>query len=873
MAHSSLLLFVGCLVAFFCVAVVQAACSSDEPSIKPAFDPESPRFLQRKEALAREAAKLSKPKPLWDPYNVTYDGRSLMINGQRKLLISGSIHYPRSSVGTWRSVLQQSQAAGLDVIETYVFWNYHEPVKGQLYFEDNADLLSFLELCQEYGFYVHLRIGPYVCSEWNYGGFPIWLKEEEGIVFRDNNAPFMEEMAAWLYTVVEIVRPLFASNGGPIIMAQVENEYNIFEAMYGVNGTIYANWSISYATSLNTGVPWTMCKQDNQPAAINTCNGWYCDWWLEQHFATFPDQPALWTEVWSGWFYHWQEPKTTRPAEELSYAILRWFAQGGSHINYYMWYGGTTFDRWVGGPFIVTSYDYGSALGEYGVPTTPKYYHLSHLHSVLHQYGDFILNSPIAQGVPVSEDGNLKLYQYGHESGLNVTFLINYSQNNSETTIDNEYLQNAYYVPEWSGYIIAIDPLGREEVVFNSSATSIIVEASEQQRSISTPPPSSILYWQEPIACGVNESIINDSPLPQLGITHDMTDYLWYLTNVTALCKMGCQLNLSLAGGATHLFINGEYQTSVYGNTEAQTLAFSTDADPPFQIQILNGGMGILNFGFHMELWDLGIMGPVVLTDSSNTQINLTSNQWEMKPGLLGENLGLYNLHPANWSSKWQDGIGVPLSWFAMSVSVSQSMFYSSLLAVDLTGLNKGFVWFNGRGIGRYWLIEGVSPPCDGCYLNEEYQENNCRISCGQPSQNYYHLPADWFVDGLNHIVVFEELGGDPSQINIVAFDSTNSTIEGETFCGFAEQNDWIGILCPPGQYIRSTEDTFFGNPSEEQCGSLQPGSCNSTTASFVAREACYGASYCFLQASTDVFGDPCPDIPNKSLSVQFVCA
>lgn len=28
---------------------------------------------------------------------VTYDGRSLIIDGQRKLLFSGSIHYPRST--------------------------------------------------------------------------------------------------------------------------------------------------------------------------------------------------------------------------------------------------------------------------------------------------------------------------------------------------------------------------------------------------------------------------------------------------------------------------------------------------------------------------------------------------------------------------------------------------------------------------------------------------------------------------------------------------------------------------------------------------------------------------------------------------------
>lgn len=29
--------------------------------------------------------------------NVTYDGRSLIINGQHRILFSGSIHYPRST--------------------------------------------------------------------------------------------------------------------------------------------------------------------------------------------------------------------------------------------------------------------------------------------------------------------------------------------------------------------------------------------------------------------------------------------------------------------------------------------------------------------------------------------------------------------------------------------------------------------------------------------------------------------------------------------------------------------------------------------------------------------------------------------------------
>lgn len=39
----------------------------------------------------------------------------------------------------------------------------------QYYFEDNYDLVKYIKLIQQAGLYVHLRIGPYVCAEWNFG--------------------------------------------------------------------------------------------------------------------------------------------------------------------------------------------------------------------------------------------------------------------------------------------------------------------------------------------------------------------------------------------------------------------------------------------------------------------------------------------------------------------------------------------------------------------------------------------------------------------------------------------------------------------------------------------------------------------------------
>ncbi|KAF6163218.1 hypothetical protein GIB67_025082 [Kingdonia uniflora] len=101
--------------------------------------------------------------------NVTYDHRALVIDGQRRLLMSGSIHYPRSTPEVWPELIRKSKEGGLDVIETYVFWNNHEPVRGEYYFEERFDLVRFVKTVQEAGLFVHLRIGPYACAEWNYG--------------------------------------------------------------------------------------------------------------------------------------------------------------------------------------------------------------------------------------------------------------------------------------------------------------------------------------------------------------------------------------------------------------------------------------------------------------------------------------------------------------------------------------------------------------------------------------------------------------------------------------------------------------------------------------------------------------------------------
>ncbi|KAL6499878.1 Beta-galactosidase 3 [Orobanche gracilis] len=314
--------------------------------------------------------------------SVTYDRKALRINGESKILISGSIHYPRSTPEMWEDLIKKAKEGGLDVIETYVFWNGHEPSPGKYYFEERYDLVRFVKTIQKAGLYAFLRIGPYVCAEWNFGGFPVWLKYVPGISFRTDNEPFKAAMQGFTTKIVNLMKSesLYESQGGPIILSQIENEYGPLAQNLGNPGYQYMTWAANMAVGMGTGVPWAMCKEDDAPdPVINTCNGLYCD-----HFAPNRNyKPTMWAEAWTGWFTEFGGPTTKSPVQDLAFAVANFIQKGVSFVNYYMYHGGTNFGRSAGGPFITTSYDYDAPLDEYGLIRQPKYGHLKELHKIV----------------------------------------------------------------------------------------------------------------------------------------------------------------------------------------------------------------------------------------------------------------------------------------------------------------------------------------------------------------------------------------------------------------------------------------------------------------------------------------------------------
>ncbi|XP_052881334.1 beta-galactosidase 5-like [Gossypium arboreum] len=697
--------------------------------------------------------------------NVTYDRKAIAIDGQKRILFAGSIHYPRSTPEMWEGLIQKAKNGGLDVIDTYVFWNLHEPSPGNYNFEGRYDLVKFIKLVKKAGLYVHLRIGPYICGEWNFGGFPVWLKYVPGISFRTDNEPFKKAMAKFTQKIVQMMKDenLFESQGGPIILSQIENEYEPESKLYGPAGKAYVKWAAKMAVGLNTGVPWVMCKEYDAPdPVINTCNGFYCDYFSPNK----PYKPTLWTEAWTGWFSDFGGPNYQRPVEDLAFAVARFIQKGGSFVNYYMYHGGTNFGRTAGGPFITTSYDYDAPIDEYGLIRQPKYDHLKELHKAVKLCEKALLNSDPNIVILGSYE---KAHVFSSESGGCAAFLSNYNlRSNAKVTFNNMH----YNLPRWS---ISILP-DCQNVVFNTAKVG--PKASRVQM---VPTNVKIELWEtfnEDVHSVDDESSMTvKGLLEQLNITRDTSDYLWYTTSVRinsseSFLRKGTPLTLSIqtAGHGIHVFINGQLSGSAFGTQQKRKFSFTKNINlhpGENKISILSIAVGLPNIGPHFETWNIGVQGSVVLHGLDEGKKDLTWQKWSYKVGLKGEadNLGSPNSIPSIvWTRGSLETLKHPLTWYKAFFNAPGG---DDPLALDMSGMGKGQVWINGESIGRYWTVS-VNGNCTGCSYVGAFRQTKCHFGCGGPTQQWYHVPRSWLKPTRNSLVVFEEIGGDASKISIV---------------------------------------------------------------------------------------------------------
>ncbi len=690
---------------------------------------------------------------------VSYDHRAVTIDGRRVLLLSGAIHYPRSTPDMWRLLMERSKEAGLNAIETYVFWNFHERRRGVYDFSDRLDIRRYLQTAHELGLYVILRIGPYICAEINYGGFPVWLRDVPGIQLRTDNEVFLREKEKWVRLFCDYVRPYFAPNGGPIILAQIENEYGNVAWMYGEAGERYLRRVAEMAESLQVGVPWVMCK-GSAPGTIETLNAFYAHPLLDDYFAKYPDKPALWTEHWPGWYDLWGYPHNRRTPEDVAYAAARFFAGGGTGMNYYMWHGGTNFDR-EACYLQTTSYDYDAPLDEYGLPTT-KMYHLARLHRILQEYAPVLVESERATPEVLPE--GVTAYTYSRD-GRTLVFLCN---DDEAKAVRVSYEGRRYNLPPKSVTLIAAGTL-----LMNTAQVEprYIVEP---RMVIADPNLSPFQWWVEPSPSEtytpLHPPVLSDKPVEQLQFTHDETDYCWYVAKLMVLPDQAGAgvLELQAVADVVHVFVDGQF----VGTTQPPLIE-DRDLDDPesftqrFQTNLTAGehtlailccALGVIKgdwmLGKHNMVDERKGFWGTLIWRGEPLQV-----PWRITAGLQGEHGRVYAEGSAlvKWESSLEVARGKPLCWWKTEFERPKT---DAPLALDLSGMTKGIAWLNGRCIGRYWMAPGTGKPSPWL-APAVYQEGE-----GQPTQRYYHLPKEWLRD-RNLLVLFEEVGGDPTQVRL----------------------------------------------------------------------------------------------------------
>ncbi len=346
-----------------------------------------------------------------------------VLNGQPYHIYSGEMHYARIPRAYWSHRLQMMKAMGLNTVATYVFWNYHETAPGQWDFtSDRKNLREFIKAADKEGMKVILRPGPYACAEWEFGGFPWRLLNDDELEIRSGDK-FVQECTNYINRLAEEVKDLQITNGGPIIMVQVENEFGsyasqqkevsleqhrayylkIYDALKNAGFTVPfftsdGSWLFQYGAI--EGVLPTANGEGNVAQLKKLVNKYHNG-----------EGPYMVAEFYSGWLDHWREPFITLGADDIV-AQTEEYLKNDVSFNFYMVHGGTNFGFSSGANFTdeipiqpqLTSYDYDAPIAENGA-ATEKYMAIRNL---MQKYQDTKLPE-IPEAIPVIDFGKIKL--------------------------------------------------------------------------------------------------------------------------------------------------------------------------------------------------------------------------------------------------------------------------------------------------------------------------------------------------------------------------------------------------------------------------------------------------------------------------------
>ncbi|MEO7495041.1 MAG: beta-galactosidase [Massilia sp.] len=355
-----------------------------------------------------EAATAPKNKPK----KITWDKHSLMIDGKREMIWAGEMHAFRlPSPSLWRDVLQKMKASGLNTVAFYFDWGYHSARPGEYDFSGIRNMERAIEMAEELGLYVIVRVGPYVNGELTRGGFPGWLARQQAVA-RTDAPDYIKSADEWLTQIDAIVaRHQLTTGGGNVIMYQIENELSqttdshkrymqhladkahadgITVPLFHNSAGRLPNWTpptssapfaVPGPTDLYSfdGYPGGGCTNTHTPGKPNVVPNWGMYGVVPDPIPATgpvkvgalasPNTPGFAAEIGGGWFDFWGSVGSYEcTARRIGSSYERVF-YGSSLINglsihsVYMMFGGTSWG-WSPASVVYTSYDYGAAIDE-----------------------------------------------------------------------------------------------------------------------------------------------------------------------------------------------------------------------------------------------------------------------------------------------------------------------------------------------------------------------------------------------------------------------------------------------------------------------------------------------------------------------------
>jgi len=308
---------------------------------------------------------------------------TFILDGKPFQLISGEMHCTRIPRAYWRDRMRSAKAMGLNTIGTYVFWNAEEPEEGKFDFTGNNDIAEFVRIAKEEGLWVILRPSPYACAEWEFGGYPWWLLKDKNLKVRSKDPKFLKYYHDYITQLGKQLSPLLVTNGGNILMVQIENEYGSYgedKEYLDINRKIFRESGFSGLLFTCDGP--SQMPRGYLPGYLPAVNGLDDPKQVKTLINKYHDGkgPYYIAEWYPGWFDSWGSAHNTSNMEDDAKKLDEVLSAGIS-INLYMFHGGTTRGFMNGAnmsrkdPYSpqTSSYDYDAPLDEAGNPA-PKFY-------------------------------------------------------------------------------------------------------------------------------------------------------------------------------------------------------------------------------------------------------------------------------------------------------------------------------------------------------------------------------------------------------------------------------------------------------------------------------------------------------------------